>query len=142
LVDDAPEFRLLLATYVGPRTYTSALQLIGLTAAVVLGAPVFFSDGFSCYLSALLAVYHQLKRFPPTGKPGRPRKPIQEPNPQLVYAQVVKHKKNGRLSGLTTSVRWGTARLKELGFKISTRPRITSVFPTSVDWVKREVIFR
>ena len=46
-VSFAPEFRLLVATYVGPRTFQSALRLIQLTAAVVLGIPVFFSDGFS-----------------------------------------------------------------------------------------------
>ena len=56
----APEFRLILATFVGPRTFDSALQLIQLTAAVILGVPCFFSDGFSAYLSALLEVYHTL----------------------------------------------------------------------------------
>src|SRR5437588_157022 len=37
----APEFRLILAAFVGPRTFDSALQLIELTAAVVLGGPCF-----------------------------------------------------------------------------------------------------
>src|SRR5215475_12141730 len=52
----APEFRLILAAFVGPRTFDSALSLIQMTAVAVLGVPCFFSDGFSCYLSALLAV--------------------------------------------------------------------------------------
>ncbi len=60
----APEFRLILATFVGPRTFESALQLILMTAGVVFGVPCFFSDGFSCYLSALIEVYHTLKTFP------------------------------------------------------------------------------
>ena len=77
----APEFRLILATFVGPRTFDSALQLIQMTAAVVLGVPCFFSDGFSCYLSALIQVYHTLKTFPRTGKPGRPKQPVKEPPP-------------------------------------------------------------
>src|SRR4030095_15497269 len=50
----APEFRLILAAFVGPRTFASALQLIQRIAAVVLGVPCFFSAGFSCYLSALI----------------------------------------------------------------------------------------
>src|SRR5262245_65648168 len=50
----APEFRLILAAFVGPRTFASALQLIQMTAAVILGVPGFFSDGSSCYLSALI----------------------------------------------------------------------------------------
>ena len=56
----APEFRLILAAFVGPRTFASALQLIQLTAAVVLGVPCFFSDGFSCYLAALIEISHTL----------------------------------------------------------------------------------
>lgn len=82
----APQYRLLVASYVGPRTFESALQLIELTAAVVLGIPVFFSDGFSRYLPALVAVYHQLKTFARTGRPGRLRQPVKEPHPNLVYA--------------------------------------------------------
>lgn len=53
----APEFRLILGTVVGPRTYKTALKLIEVTARIVLGIPVFFSDGFSTYLQALVACY-------------------------------------------------------------------------------------
>jgi len=116
----APEFRLMLAIVVGPRTWQSALALIKMTAAVVLGVPCFFSDGFSCYLSALTEVYHQIKEFARTGKPGRPRKPVMEPHPELVYAQVVKHKEGGRLKKLTQCVLCGAKRLKKLGLTIST----------------------
>ena len=77
----APEFRLILAAFVGPRTFDSALQLIQMTAAVVLGVPCFFSDGFSCYLSALIEVYHTLKTFPRTGKPGAPNNPCRSHTP-------------------------------------------------------------
>lgn len=116
----APEFRLILAAFVGPRTFESALQLIQMTAAVVLGVPCFFSDGFSCYLSALLEVYHALKTFPRTGKPGRPKQPVKEPHPDLVYGQVVKKKRQGRLQELVYRVCCGSRRLEELGLAIST----------------------
>ena len=119
-VSFAPEFRLLLATYVGPRTFQSALQLIQLTAAVVCGVPCFFSDGFSSYWPALLAVYQQLKEFARTGKPGRPKNPVVEPDPELVYAQVVKQKKQGRLKSSSERICCGAARLAALGLKIST----------------------
>jgi IS1 family transposase/transposase-like protein len=115
----APEFRLILATLVGPRTFASALQLIQMTAAVVLGVPCFFSDGFSCYLSALLEVYHTLKTFPRTGKPGRPKQPVKEPHPELVYGQVIKKKQKGRLKELVYRVRCGAKRLEDLGLSIS-----------------------
>ena len=116
----APEFRLILAAFVGPRTFDSALQLIQMTAAVVLGVPCFFSDGFSCYLSALIQVYHTLKTFPRTGKPGRPKQPMKEPHPDLVYGQVVKKKHQGRLQELVYRVRCGAKRFEERGLSIST----------------------
>jgi transposase-like protein len=56
----APEFRRILAAFVGPRTFASALRLIEMTATVVLGVPCFFSDGFSCYLSALIDLLYLL----------------------------------------------------------------------------------
>jgi transposase-like protein len=116
----APEFRLILAAFVGPRTFDSALQLIQMTAAVIWGVPCFFSDGFSCYLPALLEAYHTLKTFPRTGKPGRPRKAVKEPHPDLVYGQVIKKKRQGRLQGLIYRVCCGAKRLEELRLSIST----------------------
>jgi IS1 family transposase len=119
-VSFAPEFRLLLATHVGPRTFQSALKVIQLTALVVLGIPAFLSDGFSSYQSALVEVYHQIKTFARTGKPGRPKNPIKEPHPDLVYAQLVKQKEQGRLKTLVQRVCLGANRLTDLGIKIST----------------------
>ena len=119
-MDLASEFRLILAAYVGPRTFQSALMLIQMTAAVVLGIPCFFSDGFSCYFPALIECYHKLKVFPRTQERGRPKNPIKEPHPDLVYGQIVKKKKNGRLKDLVTRVVCGAKKLKELGLKVST----------------------
>jgi IS1 family transposase len=119
-VSYAPEFRLMLAAFVGPRTFESALLLIQMTAAVVVGIPCFFSDGFSAYLPALVTVYHEIKTFARTGKRGRPRNPVVEPHPDLVYGQVVKEKKHGRLKFLGERIVCGAQRLKALGLSIST----------------------
>src|SRR5215813_12032779 len=105
----APKFRLILAVLVGPRTLNSALQLIQMTAAIIWDVPCFFSDGFSCYLSALIEVYHTLQTFPRTGKPGRPKHPVKEPHSDLVYGQVVKKKHQGRLQELVYRVRCGSS---------------------------------
>ena len=94
----APEYRLILAMVVGPRTFETALALIAMTAGIVLGVPCFFSDGFSCYFNALVEYYHEIKIFPKTGQRGRPKKPVKEPHPELVYGQMVKEKKNGKMS--------------------------------------------
>jgi IS1 family transposase len=96
----APEFRRILAAFVGPRTFDSALPLIQMTATVVWGVACFFSDGYSGYLSVLIEVSHTLKTFPHTGQPGRPKQPLKEPLPDLVYGQVVKKRRHGRLQEL------------------------------------------
>jgi IS1 family transposase/transposase-like protein len=119
-VSYAPEFRLILAMAVGPRTLETALALIQMTASVVFGIPCFFSDGFSCYYQALVECYHQIKLFPKTGKPGRPKGPVKEPHPDLVYGQIVKEKKGGKLIKIHYRIRCGAKRLKQLGLKIGT----------------------
>lgn len=116
----APEWRLMLATVVGPRTARRALTLIQLTAAMLVGVPGFFSDGFSSYGAALLATYHELKTFAPTGKRGRPRLPIMEPHPDLVYGQVIKQKVKGRLQPLQYRVVYGVERFVAQRWAIST----------------------
>lgn len=116
----APQYRLILATVVGPRTYETAVKLIQMTAQIVLGIPAFFSDGFSSYWQALVECYHTLKTFPRTGKRGAPKKPVKEPHPELVYGQVVKKKRKGRLVEVVSRVVCGTNRLAMLGLTIST----------------------
>ncbi|MCP4486601.1 MAG: hypothetical protein GY820_04670 [Gammaproteobacteria bacterium] len=116
----AAECRLILSTYVGPRTSESTLRLIQKTANVVKGVPCFFSDGFSSYLAAIIAVYHHIVTFPHTGKRGQPKHPVIEPHPDLVYGQIIKEKKGGRLKALTRRVLCGAERLEKLGLKIST----------------------
>jgi transposase-like protein len=80
----APQYRLILATVGGPRTYETAWKLIQLTARIILGVPAFFSDGFSPYFQALIACDHTLTTFPRTGNRGAPKKPVKEPHPDLV----------------------------------------------------------
>ncbi len=116
----APEYRLILGIIVGPRKFETALALIALVAGTIMGVPCFFSDGFRCYYKALLEHYHVLKVFPRTGKQGRPKEPAKEPHPDLVYAQIVKEKKKGRLVGITHRVRCGADRLAKLGLNIGT----------------------
>lgn len=116
----APEFRLMIAAIVGPRTLDTAKEVVAATKARVAGIPVFFSDGFTCYLAALIAAFHVVTTFARTGKRGRPRKPLCAPHPDLVYGQLVKQKKQGKLLALSTRVVLGAERLTHLGLTIST----------------------
>jgi len=116
----APEFRLMIAAVVGPRTLDTAQAVVAATKARVVGIPAFFSDGFTCYLAALLAVFPVVTTCARTGKRGRPRKPICEPHPDLIYGQLVKQKAQGTLLTLSTRVVLGAKRLTRLGYTIST----------------------
>jgi IS1 family transposase len=119
-VSFAPEFRLMIAAVVGPRTRETAKEVVAVTKARVAGIPAFFSDGFTCSLAALIAAFHVVTTFARTGKRGRPRKPLCAPHPDLVYGQLVKQKKQGTLLTLSTRVVLGAARLTHLGCTIST----------------------
>jgi IS1 family transposase len=119
-VSFAPEFRLMIAAVVGPRTLDMAKEVVAVTKARVAGIPAFFSDGFMCYLAALIAAFHVVTTFARTGKRGRPRVPRCEPHPALVYGQLVKQKKRGTLRTLSTRVVLGAERLTHLGLTIST----------------------
>src|SRR5215831_11906381 len=119
-VSFAPEFRLMIAAIVGPRTLDTAQAVIAATKACVAGIPAFFSDGFTCYLAALIAAFHIVTTFARTGKRGRPRKPVCAPHPDLVYGQLVKQKKQGKLLTLSTRVVLGAERLTRQGLTVST----------------------
>ena len=119
-VSFAPEFRLMIAAIVGPRTLDTAKAVIAATKARVTGIPAFFSDGFTCYLAALIAAFHVVTTFARTGKRGRPRKPSCEPHPDLVYGQLVKQQKQGKLLTLSTRVVLGAERLTQQGLTVST----------------------
>src|SRR6266480_1699906 len=119
-VSFAPEFRLMIAAVVGPRTLETAKEVVAATKARVAGIPAFFSDGFTCSLAALIAAFHVVTTFTRTGKRGRPRKPRCEPHPDLVYGQLVKQKQQGKLLTLSTRVVVGTERLTRLGLRLST----------------------
>src|SRR5712664_268999 len=119
-VSFAPELRLMIAAVVGPRTLDMAKEVVALTKGRVAGIPAFFSDGFTGYLAALIAAFHVVTTFAPTGKRGRPRKPVCAPHPDLIYGQLVKQKKHGKLLTLSTRVVLGAERLTHLGLAIST----------------------
>src|SRR2546428_6515106 len=109
----APEFRLMIAAVVGPRPLDTAKEVVAATKARVAGIPAFFSDGFTCYLVALIAAFHVVTTFARTGKRGRPRKPRCAPHPELVYGQLVQQKKQGKLLTLRTRVEIGRASCRE-----------------------------
>jgi hypothetical protein len=116
----APEFRLMSAAIVGPRTLDTAKEVVATSKARVAGIPACLSDGFTCYLAALIAAVYVVTTCARPGKRGRPRKPRCAPHPALVYGPLVKQKKQGKLLTLSTRVVLGAERLTQLGLTSST----------------------
>jgi IS1 family transposase len=106
----APESKLLLAIDVGERTLALAQRFVHHVAQVLAPdcAPLFLTDGFREYLTALLTHYGQWVQLPRRQDKGPPPKPRWMPLPQLLYAQVVKTVRRRRLVRVRHRVVFGT----------------------------------
>jgi hypothetical protein len=105
-----PESKLLLAVDVGDRTLAMAQRVVHHVAQVLApdGAPLFLTDGFREYLTALLTHYGQWVQPPRRQAQGPAPKPRWMPLPQLLYAQVVKTIRRRRLVRVRHRVVFGT----------------------------------
>jgi hypothetical protein len=87
-----PESKLLLAITVGERTLAMAQRVIHQVVQVLAPdcAPLFLTDGFQEYMTALLAHYGYWVHLPRQRAQGPAPKLRWMPRPHLLYAQVVK----------------------------------------------------
>src|SRR5262249_44376395 len=106
----APESKLLLALDAGDRTRAMAQRFVHQVAQVLAPdcAPLFLTDGFREYLTALLTHYGQWVQPPRRQAQGPAPKPRWLPLPQLLYAQVVKTIRRRRLVRVRHRVVFGT----------------------------------
>src|SRR5262247_2746221 len=105
-----PESKLLLAIDVGERTLAMAQRVVHHVAQVLAPdcAPLFLTDGFREYLTALLTHYGQWVQPPRPHATGPAPKPRWMPLSQLLYAQVVKTVRRRRLVRVRYRVVFGT----------------------------------
>ena len=105
-----PESKLLLAFDVGDRTLALAQRLVHHVTQVLAPdcAPLFLTDGFREYLTALLTHYGQWVQPPRRQAQGPAPKPRWMPLPHLLYAQVVKTVRRRRLVRVRHRVVFGT----------------------------------
>jgi IS1 family transposase len=87
-----PVSKLLLAIDVGSRTLAMAQRVVHQVVQVLAPRciPLFLTDGFKEYTTALLTHYGQWVQVPRRQAPGPAPKPRWMPLPELLYAQVVK----------------------------------------------------
>jgi IS1 family transposase len=105
-----PESKLLLTIDVGERTLAMAQRVVHQVAQVVAPdcAPLFLTDGFREYMTALLTHYGQWGQPERRQAKGPTLKPRWMPLPSLLYAQVAKSYRRRRLVRLTHRVVFGT----------------------------------
>jgi IS1 family transposase len=122
-----PESKLLLAIDVGHRTLAMAQRVVHQVAQVLAPdcAPLFLTDGFREYLTALVTHYGSWVQPPRRQATGPTPRPRWMPLPQLLYAQVVKTVRRRRLVRVRHRVVFGTletvnALLAPLGCQINT----------------------
>src|SRR5262244_2872735 len=122
-----PESKLLLAVDVGARTLALAQRVVHQVVQVLAPdcAPLFLTDGFREYLTALLTHYGQWVQPERQQTHGPTPKPRWMPLPQLLYAQVIKTVRRRRLVDVKHRVVFGTLEavnqmLVPLGWQINT----------------------
>src|SRR5215475_3799799 len=105
-----PESKLLLAIDVGERTLAMGQRVVHQVVRVLAPdcAPLFLTDGFREYLTALLTHYGQWVQPPRPHATGPAPKPRWMPLSQLLYAQVVKTVRRRRLVRVSHRVVFGT----------------------------------
>jgi IS1 family transposase len=122
-----PISKLILTIDVGDRTLTLAQRLVHQVAQVLAPdcAPLFLTDGFREYLTAL--VTHDGQWMPPERRQaqGPMPKPRWMPRPELLYAQVVKSYRRRRIVGVKHHVVFGALKtvqevLAKRGWQINT----------------------
>lgn len=97
-VSFAPEYRLVLGTHVEGHEEEDADEVLRQTKRrISRPLPLFVSDGWDAYVKAFLKAFHRLVETPRTGRRGRPRRAVLEPDPELRYAQVVKVREKNRV---------------------------------------------
>jgi IS1 family transposase len=105
-----PESKLVLAIDVGGRTLAMAQRVVHQVVQVLAPgcAPLFLTDGFREYMTALLTHYGSWVQPPRRQGKGPMPKPRWMPLPRLLYAQVIKTVRRRRLVRVCHRVVFGT----------------------------------
>jgi IS1 family transposase len=105
-----PESKLLLTLDVGDRTLAMAQGVVHQVVQVLAPGcvPLFLTDGFKEYTTALLTHYGQWIQPPRRQAQGPAPQPRWMPLPQLLYAQVIKTTRRRRLVRVSHRVVFGT----------------------------------
>jgi len=115
-----PVTKLLLTINVGDRTLAMAQRVVHQVVQVLAPGcvPLFLTDGFTEYATALLTHFGQWVQPPRRQDQGPHPKPRWMPLPQLLYAQVVKTVRRRRLVRVSHRVVFGTLSAVQQGLAV------------------------
>src|SRR5207247_6924489 len=105
-----PTSKLLVVVEVGSRTLAMAQRVVHQVVQVLAPGcvPLFVTDGFKEYTTALLAHFGSWAQLPRRQTPGPAPKPRWMPLPQLGYAQGIKTVRRRRLVRVSHRVVFGS----------------------------------
>lgn len=105
-----PESKLLLSVQVGARTLEMAQAVLHQIAQLLAPGclPLFLSDGYPNYLTAIVTHFGHWVQWPRREGRGPSPKPRWMPLPDLLYAQVIKSYRRRRIVGVKHRVVFGT----------------------------------
>lgn len=105
-----PESRLVVSLVVGKRTSEATHELVRDFHRRTAGRIPWLitSDEYPVYAEAIRTAYGRVVTPPRTGGPGRPRNPTVVVPAGLTYATVHKHRQNGRVVSVRTTLVFGT----------------------------------
>jgi hypothetical protein len=103
----AVDSRFIVFSRVGGRTLDDARAMIGNVKKRIANRPLFVSDELMHYETALSEAFHAEAPFPPTGKRGRPRKPLFVLDKELLYATVLKKRINKNVVKIKREIVFG-----------------------------------
>ncbi len=99
--------RLLVCFLIGDRTLEDAHTFLKDLVSRTTELPLFTSDELPHYADGLKELFHDIVEVEPTGRPGRPRKPVKIVDSNLDYATVHKTREKGRIVKVETRVVYG-----------------------------------
>lgn len=109
-----PQTKLLLTLVPGKRTAETIQQAVADAASRVAAdtpQPAIFTDGEPAYEAAIVDVFGHRYLVPRTSRLGRPPAPVVRVPQDLVYAQVIKHRRAGRVIAVEIRPIFGKGKL-------------------------------
>ena len=99
--------RLIVSYLVGNRTLDSCREFLKQLHSRVDNIPLFTSDELVHYETVLGEIYSEEIPVAPTGKRGRPKKPVRKIDPELDYAVVHKTREKGKVVKVERRIVYG-----------------------------------